>query len=76
MTPFEEVYGQNPPLVLSYFLGVLKVRAVDQTLIVREAILRTLKENLVMDQNCMKQQEDQGFYERQFAEGDQVFLGL
>jgi hypothetical protein len=48
MTPFEAVYGQKPPSVLSYFPGVSKVHAVDQTLTVREAILRTLKENLVM----------------------------
>jgi hypothetical protein len=43
---------------------------------VREAILHTLKENLVMAQNLMKQQEDQGLSECQFAEGDQVFLQL
>jgi hypothetical protein len=51
MTPFEAVYGKNPPLVLSYFPGVSKVQTVDQTLIVREVILRTLKENLAMAQN-------------------------
>jgi hypothetical protein len=43
---------------------------------VREAILRTLKENLVMAQNHMIQQPDQGHSERQFVEGDQVFLLL
>jgi hypothetical protein len=76
MTPFEAVYGQNPPSVFSYFPGVSKVQAVDQMLIVREAILRTLKENLVMAQNRIKQQADQGRSERQFAKGDQVFLRL
>jgi hypothetical protein len=45
-------------------------------LTVREDILCTLKANLVMAQNHMKQQADQGPYERQFAEGDQVFLRL
>ena len=49
---------------------------VDQTLTVREAILHTLKENLVMAHNLMKKQEDQGHYERQFEVGDQVFLRL
>jgi hypothetical protein len=29
-----------------------------------------------MAQNRMKQQVDQGLFERQFGEGDQVFLGL
>jgi hypothetical protein len=76
MTPFEAIYGHKPPSVLSYLPGTSKVQAVDQTLTVREDILRTLKENLVMAQNCMKQQADQGLSERQFAEGDQVFLRL
>jgi hypothetical protein len=56
--------------------GVLKVQAVDQTLTVREDILHTLKENLVMEHNHMKKQANQGRSERQFAEGDQVFLRL
>jgi hypothetical protein len=43
---------------------------------VQEAILRTLKENLVMAQNRMKQQEDHSRSECQFPEGDQVFLRL
>jgi hypothetical protein len=76
MTPFEAVYGQKPPSVLSYLQGASKVQAVDLTLTAREAILRTLKENLVMAQNRMKQQADQGRSERQFAKGDQVFLRL
>jgi hypothetical protein len=74
MTPFEAVYGQKPLSVLSYLSGVSKVQVVDQMLTVQEAILRTLKENLVMAQNCLKQQTDQGHSEHQFAEGDQVFL--
>jgi hypothetical protein len=74
MTPFEAVYGQKPPLVLSYLLGASKVQVVELTLTTREAVLRTLKDNLVVEQNRMNQQADQGPFERQFAEGDQVFL--
>jgi hypothetical protein len=48
MTPFEVVYGQKPPSVLSYLPGASKVQAVDLTLTSREAILYTLKENLFM----------------------------
>jgi hypothetical protein len=76
MTPFEAIYGQKPPSVLSYLPGASKVQAVELTITAREAILRTLKDNLVMAQNCMKQQADQGRSERQFAEGDQLFLRL
>ena len=74
MTPFEAVYGQKPPSVLSYLPGASKVQAVDLTLTAREAILCTLKESLVMEQNHMKQQVDQGHSECQFAKGDQVLL--
>ena len=76
MTPFEVVYGQKPPSVLSYLQSASKVQAVDLTLIAREAILCTLKENLVMAQNRMKKKADQGRFECQFAERDQVFLRL
>jgi hypothetical protein len=34
MTPFEAVYGQKPPSVLSYLPGTSKVQAIDQTLTV------------------------------------------
>jgi hypothetical protein len=74
--PYKYTHGKNPPSVLSYLPGVSKVQAVDQTLTVRESILRTLKENLVMAQNHMKKQVDQGRSQRQFAEWDQVFLRL
>jgi hypothetical protein len=34
MTPFEAVYGKNPPSVLSYMPGVSKVQEVDNNLTV------------------------------------------
>jgi hypothetical protein len=74
MTPFDAVHGHKTPSVLSYLSCASKVQAVYLTLTAQEAILCTLKENLVMAQNRMKQQADQGHSERQFAEGDQVFL--
>jgi hypothetical protein len=76
MTPFKALYGQKPPFVLSYMSSVSKVQAVDQTLTVQEAIICTLKENLVMAHNRMKQQDNQGRLERQFIEGDHLFLRL
>jgi hypothetical protein len=76
MTPFEAIYGKNPSSFLSYMLGVSNIQEVENNLTVREAILHTLKENLVMDQNHMKKQVDQGRSKCQFVEGDQVFLCL
>ena len=74
MTPFEEVYGKNPLSVLSYMPGVSKVQLVDQTLTVHMAILCTLKENLVMDQNHMKQKADRDRFECEFTEGGKCFF--
>jgi hypothetical protein len=76
MTPYEVVYGQKPLLVTSYLLGTSKVHVVDNTLHTREAILHTLKDNLVMAQNRMKQQANQHHSKCSFVEGDQVFLHL
>jgi hypothetical protein len=74
MNLFEVVYGKNPPSVLSYMLNVSKVQQVDQTVIVHMAILRTPKENLVMAQNHMKQQVENGRFECGFVEGEYVIL--
>jgi hypothetical protein len=57
MTPFQAVYGKNPPSFLSYMPGISKVQVVDQMFTAQEAILRTLKDNLVMSQNRMKKQK-------------------
>ena len=59
MTPYEVVYGQKPLLVASYVPRTSKVDVVDRTLHTKEANICTLKENLVMAQNRMKQQVDQ-----------------
>jgi hypothetical protein len=51
-------------------LGGSKVQEVEQMITVREYILHTIKENLVMAQNHLKKQADQGHSECQFVEGD------
>jgi hypothetical protein len=76
MTPYETMYGQQPPFVTSYLPGTSKVQDLDKLLQGREATLQDLKDNLHMAQNRMKQQVDQQCFERVFQEGDQVFLRL
>jgi len=51
MNPFKVIYGQKPPLVLSY---LREVRDVEKTLTSQINILHTLKDNLVIAQNQMK----------------------
>lgn len=58
MTPYEVVYGQQLPFVVSYLLSTSKVHTMDVLLHNREATLLTLKDNLAMAQNRMKQQVD------------------
>lgn len=76
MTPYEAVYGQLPPLPISYILGCSKVQAVDRLLLNRATMISHLKDNLHQAQNRMKQQEDQHHSKCTFQEGDQVFLRL
>jgi hypothetical protein len=70
MIPFESVYGQKPPSVLSYMPRVLKVQQVDTNLTVYVVILHSLKDNFFTTQNRMKQQVSQGNSEHVFVEGD------
>jgi hypothetical protein len=76
MTPFEAVFGRPPPNMVSYDAGTTTVAQVDDALTSRDSILRALKQHLTEAQNRMKQQADQHRTEREFAEGDMVFLRL
>jgi hypothetical protein len=46
MTPFEVVYGQPPPKLLSYVHGTTNVAADDELLRTREQILALLQQNI------------------------------
>lgn len=66
---------KNDPLV-GYEAGTSTVTQVDNTLASWDNILRTLKQHLAEAQNHMKQQVDQHQIEREFKEGDIIFLHL
>jgi len=76
MTHYEAIHGQKIPYVVSYLFGTSKVQVVDYMLCIRESIVCTLKDNMVMAQNYMKQQVVQPRFEGSFLEGDKVFLHL
>ncbi|KAF9679018.1 hypothetical protein SADUNF_Sadunf07G0096400 [Salix dunnii] len=76
ISPFEVVYGVPPPSMLSYVPGTTKVQAVDDHLKTRDAILRDLRNNLLLSQNRMKCRADQSRREVVFEVGDMVFLKL
>ncbi|PRQ56667.1 putative nucleotidyltransferase, Ribonuclease H [Rosa chinensis] len=76
MPPFQAVYGVPPPTVMRYVPGSTAVHSVDLALQDRDAFLQSLRENMAMAQNRMKQQSDKNRTEREFAVGDWVFLKL
>ena len=74
MTPYEAVYGQFPPLTVSYIPRCSKVQEVDHLLQNRVTMIAHIKDNLHQAQKRMKQQFEQTCSECSFQEGDQVFL--
>jgi hypothetical protein len=70
MSSYDVVYGPKPPSVASYLPCTFNVQLLDRTLNTRVAILHTLKDNLALAQNRMKQWDDQHCSECSFAKGD------
>ena len=75
MTPFEALYGFQPPKLLDYIPSIIKAAA-DDFLLTRQQILDILKGNLVAAQAKMKLQADKHRQEKSFELGDWVFLRL
>ena len=54
-SPYEIVYGKKPPMHLPYKSAESKFELLDRCMLAREAILKSLKENLAKARNRMKQ---------------------
>lgn len=76
MTPFKAVYGQLPPINLTYLPGESKVAVVAQTLQERENMILILKFHLLCAQHRMQQNADLHHTDRSFDFGDYVFVKL
>lgn len=76
MTPFQAVYGIPPPTVTMYLPGSTAVQSVDNALQDRNELLRLLKAHMTQAQNRMKQHSDSHRTEREFKDGDWVYLKL
>ncbi|KAH9291972.1 hypothetical protein KI387_042837 [Taxus chinensis] len=76
MTPFLALYGYHPPSITSSLRVQTKVRDVEEHIQHQQQVLASLKENLALAQNRMKQQADQHRSERHFEIGDWVFVRL
>ncbi|GKC95235.1 retrotransposon-related protein [Tanacetum coccineum] len=75
-TPFEIVYGQTPPQHVTYEAGECRVETVDRTLVVRDQAIKLLQFYLKRAQNRMKSMADKKRSDREFVEGDWVYLKL
>ncbi|GMI86825.1 hypothetical protein HRI_002351800 [Hibiscus trionum] len=75
-TPYQALYGQEPPVHVPYMVGESLVAFVDRSLQQREAALAMLKFYLKRAQNRMKQQVDRLRTDCDFQEGDLVYLKL
>jgi len=76
LTPFETLFGYPSPSLLDYIPGTTKVDNVDVHLRTRQQLLSLLKQNLLVAQERMKFNVDRHRIEREFAEGDWVYLRL
>ncbi|GMY08147.1 Integrase catalytic domain-containing protein [Fagus crenata] len=75
-TPFEVVYGREPPSLLTYVPGTAKVAAVEDELLQRDLVLTDLKENIKVAQERMKRSYDSKHCEKNFEVGNWVYLRL
>nr|GFB26677.1 reverse transcriptase [Tanacetum cinerariifolium] len=75
-TSYEVVYGQPPPLHIPYMANENNVKAMDRTLQAKEQTNQLLKFNLKNARDRMKSYADKKGTEREFKEGDWVYLKL
>lgn len=76
MTPFQALYGWPPPTVTTYVPGTSKIADLDELLTQRTHILQLLKDNLTRAHNRMVQQANTKRTDKEFKEGDWVYLKL
>lgn len=76
MSPFQALYGRPPPTILPYQPGSGKIAMVDSMLLDRDALLKTLRDNLVRAQNRMRDLANRKRRDVEFQVGDKVLLKL
>lgn len=75
-SPFQVVYGREPPAMLPYQHGSARVAAVDTQLQARDEFLTEIQDRLIQSQVTMKAYQDKKRRELEFAAGDWVWLRL
>lgn len=75
-TPFQLVYGREPPSILPYEVGSTQNQEVEAMMLEREKFLGSIKENLWRAQERMKNNADKHRRELEFEVGAKVYLKL
>ncbi|KAL0535485.1 hypothetical protein IC582_029816 [Cucumis melo] len=76
MTPFQVVYGRQPPTLLSYGSTLSKNSTVEEMLQERDLVLVSLREHLLLAQEQMKRYADQKRRAVEYSVGEYVFLRI
>ncbi|KFK43656.1 hypothetical protein AALP_AA1G155400 [Arabis alpina] len=76
MTPFQAVYGREPPALRRYENGSTHVADLETKLQERDSMLQLLKQHLLRAQQMMKARADGHRRDVVFAVGDWVYLKL
>lgn len=76
MTPYKALYGKDPPSLNYHQVQKSKVANINEFLKERADLQVLLKQNLAKSQERMKYYADQRRSEREFNEGEEVFLKL
>ncbi|KAL4025181.1 hypothetical protein IC575_013559 [Cucumis melo] len=76
MTPFQVVYGRQPPTLLSYGSTLSKNSTVEEMLQERDLVLASLREHLRLAQEQMKLYADRKRRAVEYSVGEYVFLRI
>jgi hypothetical protein len=76
MSPFQALYGRQPPTIPYYTRGSTPIQTLDASLIDRNELLRVLKENLLAAQNRMTQKANVHRRDLNLSIGDLVLVRL
>ncbi|XP_059306205.1 uncharacterized protein LOC132057593 [Lycium ferocissimum] len=76
MTPFQALYGYEPPQPTFELIAQTKVESVNQLLKERKILSKQLKKNLIKAQSRMKHYADSTRSEREIEIGDLIFIKL
>ena len=74
LTPFQAMYGREPPTLLRFEKGSTPVSTVKQQLIERDQILEELKAQLLRAQAALKKGTDKKRRDVKFKVGDLIYL--